>query len=169
MFEEREEGTLRAVRVSPAGTLNYILSKTVLFSLMGLIYGVMAVLITMGFSVNYFNLIVVVILGSVLMSLIGMIMGALFKNLSEWFFPGVALLMINMLPLFSYGMPVYSPKFIKWIPSYPLIFATRDILFFRDKTGVLGPVVLLIGIEVLVVFALTYLVVHKKMMKDGGS
>ena len=38
MFQEKEEGTIRAIRVSPAGTLNYILSKTILYVIISLGY-----------------------------------------------------------------------------------------------------------------------------------
>jgi hypothetical protein len=40
MFQEKQEGTLRAYRVTPSGAVNYILSKTVLFILLSLAYGI---------------------------------------------------------------------------------------------------------------------------------
>ena len=167
MFQEKEEGTIRAIRVSPAGTLNYILSKTILYALISLGYGAIATVVAVGFGANYLHLAVLVALASILMTLVGMIVAIFFKSLSEWFFPGALLLIINMMPVVSYAAPVFSPKWIRLIPSYPLIFAVNDILFVPDKQGYMGSLILLLVVEILVVFAVCYPLVHKKLMKDG--
>ena len=126
-----------------------------------------ATLVAVGFGANYLNLAILVALASILMTLVGMIVAVFFRSLSEWFFPGALLLIVNMLPVVSYAAPVFSPKFITLIPSYPLIFAVNNILFAPTKQGYMGPLVLLLLAEILVAFAVCYLLVHKKLMKDG--
>jgi fluoroquinolone transport system permease protein len=101
IFQEKQEGTNRAFRVSPAGTWSYIWSKNVMFALMSLIYGGILLLVAFQFRINYGRILLLILLTSSLMTLSGLAIAVFFNNISEWFFVGVGVLIINLLPSFS--------------------------------------------------------------------
>ncbi|MFW6363445.1 MAG: ABC transporter permease [Spirochaeta sp.] len=129
VFQEKQEGTIRAYRVTPAGLWPYIASKTAVFTMLGIIYGFGVVLVGFGIDFNALALLGLIVYGSVFMTLFGLGFAAWFHNLSHWFFPGLAVLILNMLPFFSYIYPVFNPVWIQAIPSYGLVYALRETLF----------------------------------------
>lgn len=129
VFQEKQEGTIKAYRISPGGICQYILSKTLVFTLLSLVYGILVVLAGLGFKTNWAALIALIFWSGFLMTLLGLGFAAWFNNLSHWFFPGLAVLIINLLPFVSYIYPVFNPAWMKVLPSYLLVFALREALF----------------------------------------
>lgn len=167
IFQSKQEGTLRSYRVSPGGTLIFILSKVILYDAISLIYGLSVALIAFGIAPNYLQLSLLIIASSTLMTLLGLAVAVFFTNISEWFFAGVGLLIVAMLPMLSYIMPVFSPAFITWIPTYRIIFGFRDILFGMGSFTALNETFLILGLSVLAGFVLCYITVDKRLMKAG--
>ncbi len=167
IFQGKQEGSLRAYRVSPGGTLVFILSKVILYAGISLIYGLTVSLIAFGFSVNYLQLSILILLSSALMTLLGLAIAVFFTNISEWFFAGALLLIVAMLPTLSYAMPMFSPGFITWIPTYRIIFGFRDILFGIGSRAAINQTYLIGLIALVVAFAVSYILVDRKLMKAG--
>ena len=167
MFQEKQEATLRAYRVTPAGAWNYILSKNLLFIVLSIAYGVPLLLVGFGLRINYGLILVLVILTASMMTLISLFIAVFFRNLSEWFFVGVAVLVINSLPSISYGIPSFSPAWMSWIPSYPAVFAVRDVLFNKANWVEILPTIILLVIFNVVGFLLAYLAIQRKLLKEG--
>ena len=167
MFQEKQEATMRAYRVTPAGPLNYIFSKNLLFIILSLIYGLPLVLIGFGLGINYGLLLVVVVLSASMMTLISLFIAVFFKNLSEWFFIGVSLMVLNSLPSISYAMPSFAPKWITWIPSYPAVFAVRDVLFHAATWVDIQPTVILLVVLNVVGFFMAFVAIQRKLLKEG--
>ncbi|MBM7614464.1 ABC transporter permease [Alkaliphilus hydrothermalis] len=165
MFQEKNEGSLRAYRISPSGISQYIFSKVSVFLVIGLIYGISFVLLTLGVSVDFVNLSILIILGVTLYTLLGMIVAVYFNNISDWFFAGMGILILNMLPIISYGFPVFAPKWITWIPSYPIIFAFSEVLFPTGRT--FASLILMLALGNIVVYGACHLVVESRLMKEG--
>ena len=167
MFQEKQEATLKAYRVTPAGAWNYILSKNLLFIVLSVVYGLPLLLVGFGLSVNYGMLFLVIILTASMMTLLSLIIAVFFRNLSEWFFVGVAILVINSLPSISYAMPSFSPTWMTWIPSYPAVFAVRDVLFNQANWSHIQPAILLLVVLNLIGLMVAYLVVQNRLLKVG--
>lgn len=167
IFQEKEEGTLRALRVTPMTPWHYILSKVALYSLMGLAYGALPVLVARGLSANYLDLAILVALYSALMTLVGITIAVFFRNMSEWFFGGVAILIIFLLPSLSYGIPSFAPAWITWIPTFPVIFAVRDAMFYASTSGQVWPVAGLLLAEIAVMLVVCFVAVSKKLLRNG--
>ncbi len=167
IFQERSEGTIRAYRVSPGGTGAYILSKTLVFIVLGTLYGCGLVLSTMGLSVNYGVLVPLTALGVGLYTLIGISVASFFKDLSEWFLPGVLLLMLNMMPVVSLLFPTFSPRWLTYIPSYPVTFALSEVLFPSGKP--LLPLVGVLGGETVAAYVICVFLTERNLMKEGRS
>lgn len=129
MLAEKQEGTVRALRVSPMGATRYILAKTLLFSLIGTVYASLLVLPTIGFSIHWGEFLLLSFFGTAVFTMIGLAYSAPFHDMSGWFFSMVLLLSVNMLPVISYSSPAYSPLWMKLIPSYPILMAYGGALF----------------------------------------
>lgn len=167
VFQEKEDGSIKAYRVSPAGVLRYILSKAVVNVLMALTYGVLIVLFTMGLKINYGALFLILMLTSFLMTIMGLFISVFFKNLSEFLFSGLSVITISSFPMISYLYPSFAPDFITFIPSYPVVFGIREILFPTGKDGFLTPMILMLTVEGMFFLAASYLAVSRKLMKEG--
>ena len=167
IFQSKQEGTLRSYRVSPGGTLIFILSKVILYDVISLIYGLVVALIAFGTAPDYLQLSLLILASSTLMTLLGLGIAVFFTNISEWFFAGGALLIVAMLPMLAYAMPVFSPAFITWIPTYGIIFGFRDVLFGMGSAATLNQTFLTLGVSLLISFTFCTLAVDKRLMKAG--
>jgi hypothetical protein len=172
MFQEKQEGTLRAYRVTPSGALNYILSKTVLFILLSLAYGIPIlaltyVLMPAGSTPNLGLALLLLVMSSAFMTLFSLSVAVFFRSLSEWFFVGVAVLIINSLSIISYGLPSFAPAWLTFIPSYPTVFATRDLLFYGAGWTDILPVVLYLSALIAAAFAAAYVTIRYRLLKEG--
>lgn len=166
IFQEKQEGSIRAFRISPGTVTGYILAKTTVFTLLGLVYGSILVLATIGVPANWGPLLGVMAIGAILYILMGIAVAVFFNNLSEWFIPGLTVLILNFLPIISYALPTFSPRILTWIPSYYAVFAMGEVLF---PTGArLTPMLVYYAVGIVIAFALCYILVTKKLMKEGN-
>lgn len=129
VFGEKQEGTIRSYRVTPGGLWPYLVSKTLVFTVLALGYGIVVVAAGFGLAVDWLPVLALIVWASAFMTVFGLGFAAWFRNLSHWFFPGLALLVVNMIPFFAYIYPVFNPAWIRFIPSYGLVFALREALF----------------------------------------
>ena len=165
LFQEKADGTNRAYRVTPGGTPPYILAKAAVFSLIGLFYGLLMIMPTIGLDLNYPALILTLILGCFLYTCLGLTVAVFFNNISEWLFIGIALLMVNMTPVISYGWPSFAPTWVTYIPSYPILFGLREILFPTGRD--LLHLYFYLAAAAVFSYLLCHLAVHFKLMREG--
>jgi ABC-2 type transport system permease protein/fluoroquinolone transport system permease protein len=166
IFQEKAEGSTRAYRVTPAGTALYIASKTLVFITKGFVYSLVLLLLTIGPKVNFLLLFPVLALGISLFSFIGMGLATFYKSLSEWMLIGMAVIIISALPIFSIMIPTFSPFYIEWMPSFPVLFSFREILF-PSGMDLSRQIFNLIGLNI-IAYILCHLIVSKKLMKEGA-
>lgn len=165
LFQEKHDGSIRAYRVTPGDTFIYIASRTLAFLLIGIVYGMILVVFTIGFHINFLLLLAVTIMGSVLYTLLGMIIAVFFSDISEWFFIGMAALFINMAPVFSHEFPSFSPGWISWFPSHQILLCFDEI-FFPSGKSLMIPILILL-LEVVAVYVICHVAVNRKLMKEG--
>ncbi|MGM0366338.1 MAG: ABC transporter permease [Actinomycetota bacterium] len=167
IFQEKGEGSIRAYRVSAGGVHEYILSKAIIISLLGLAYGLVCTLLTAGLGINYFWLAAIVMLAGLLMTFFGLFMSVFFKNISEFLIVSVTVMVLVQLPVISYFNPSFIPAFIRWLPSYPVLFGIREIIYPSGKAGFLLPLFAILGIEALAAYIGCYWAVKIRLMKAG--
>jgi hypothetical protein len=129
IFQEKQEKTVLAYRVSPGGLAAYLASKTLVFVALSVVYAAVIVAAGFGLSAPWGRVMLLVIWASAFMTLFGAGFAAWFHNLSHWFFPGLGLLILNMVPFGSYIFPSFNPAWVAFLPSYGLIFSLREALF----------------------------------------
>ena len=167
VFQEKQEGTIRAYRVSPAGLWPYIASKTALFTVLAIAYGTVVVIAGRGRHANWPAVLALIVWGSAFMTIFGLGFAAWFRNLSHWFFPGLAVLVLNLLPFIAYIYPAFDPAWLRVIPSYALVFALREALFQTGNPGLIGHT-LLVGLVWLAgALVFTSLSVRTRLLKGG--
>ena len=167
VFQEKEEGSVRAYRVSPAGTMEYILSKAAVNILLALIYSVILVTFTLGMNVNYLGLILLIFVASLFVTLLGLSVSVYFRSLQEFLFVGVFFMSILGLPIGSYLSPSFAPSFITWLPSYNILFGLREVLFSTGKTQFVTSLILILAVESIVLLGISYWSVKRQLMKEG--
>lgn len=129
IFFEKEEGTVYAYQVTGKKMRSFLLAKGIVLFLMALLFTLILVFPFFGLQVQWSLLILLVFLGSLFASFAGMILASFFSNFSQFIYPTVAVMSIITLPTASYLFPSFSPWWIKWLPTYPLIFAMREVFF----------------------------------------
>lgn len=165
MLSEKQDGTVRALRVSPQNTAQYILSKTLLFSVIGTIYAALISALTVGISIHWGAFLLLSFCGTAIFTMIGLAYTTPFKDMSGWFFSMVVLLSVNMLPVISYSSPAFTPFWMRLIPSYPILMAYRSALF--GGTIDLGYSVLAIAGWGIGSYLLAYVFVWKKHLRGA--
>lgn len=129
MLAEKQDGTVRALRVSPFGAWKYVVAKTLLFSLIGTLYASLICVLTVGFSIHWGAFLLLSFFGTAIFTMIGLAYTTPFRDMSGWFFSMVILLSVNMLPVISYSSPAFTPFWMRLIPSYPILMAYRGAMF----------------------------------------
>ncbi len=162
LLGEKQEGTLRAYRVAPGGTLAYVLSKSLLFALVGTAYASLMVVTTVGFAFNWGQFLLLTLLGCLLYTLLGLCLAVFFQDISGWFFLATLILALNMLPMVSFAVPSFAPAWMQLIPSYGGLFAYEEILFPTGKA--LSGTFATLGVETLAAFGLCMLLVKRKLL-----
>lgn len=168
VFQEKQEGTLKAYRTAPGGSMPYIVAKLGVFVGLSILYGagVLAAAAVKGARPDWPATLGALALTSAFMTLFGLGFASFFRNLSHWFFPGLAVLLINIVPFFSYARPAFSPAWVKAIPSYDAIFLARDLILDpAGAAGAAGPFIRLAGWTAAAA-PFCYLAVSRKLLKE---
>ncbi len=141
LFQEKQDGTIRAYRVTPGGTGRYLAAKMLLWTGLTILYGVVLLLCTVGSGLSpaaWAAMLLLLLVAGVFISAFGLFVALFFTSINGWFLPGISLLLVSQLPIVSYLFPTFSPPWITWFPTYRLLYAVRDILTV-GPVGLTGP------------------------------
>ncbi len=128
-LNEKERMITRAYRVSPAGALSYVASKTVLFSLVGAAYSFLIAVFTVGFDIHIGPFLLLSFIVSALFTLMGMAVTVFLKSLTSWLLWMAFVIGTNTVVLFAYIFPSVPMDYMKLLPAYPMIFAYEWTMF----------------------------------------
>ena len=167
MLAEKEDGTVNALRIAPVGAFKYLMSKTILFSIIGTLYAALICLFCIGFSIAWVPFLLLSFSGTAIFTLMGLAFTTLFKDMSSWFFSITLLLTINMLPVISYSSPSFAPLWIKLIPSYPILFSFNKAFFGGDINALYTIGVLAVWCFVACIAA--HIMIRKLFLKGGRN
>ena len=172
LFQEKQEGTIWAYRVTPGGTFAYVTAKVGLWVVLSVIYGVLLAAATVGFGMTvtaWAQYLAVLVLSSLFMTSLGLFVAVFFEGISDWFFVGIVILVINMVPNVSFMNPSFSPAWVTEIPSYSAIFTVRDILFGTGREGFFGEFLIRYAAYNAVAIPLAFAAVGRRLMKEARS
>ncbi len=164
IFFEKEEGTLNAYLVTPGRIWEYLLSKTLTLTLVALSFLVVLVPPTLGLGPNYLHLIGVMALGAALTTLLGALIAVWFENLTQFLFPAIGLLVVFSLPQFSFFFPSFSPVWVRWLPTYPMIFGLREAAFPSGNPEIVSSAMLSLLVVDVLLLALASLAFRRRLI-----
>jgi len=167
LLGEKQERVINAYRISPGGTAAYIAGKALLFAAVGTVYALAMTVATVGASFDVLRFLLLTVLGCVFYTLLGICTAVFFRDVSGWFMVAVLLLAFNMLPMISYSIPAFSPGFLAYLPSYPILLAYQDILFYDGGSAAFTRTLAVLTAETAVSFALCAALVRKKLLTAG--
>ena len=161
LLSEKEQRTLLAFRVSPGTTLSYVSAKAILLSFCGAFYALAMAVFTIGLEFNWIAFFSLSFISSMVFTLLGILTTVFFKDLNSWFLIAILILSVNMVSALGYSNPSFSSFWIRLLPSYPMIFGFDEVLFPTGKS--LLPILSIVSLESLVLFAITVIVIHFKL------
>jgi ABC-type multidrug transport system permease subunit len=128
LFMDKEEGTIKAIAVTPARVWQYLLSKVGVMLVTGIATGSLVVLSIAWNHVNYGHFLVLMFCFNLFGSALGLFIASFYDTLTKALGSLYILILILSLTSVSYFMPSFSPRLITWLPSYPMLFAMRETL-----------------------------------------
>jgi len=164
MFSEKLEGTDRAYSVTPGRTTEFLLSKVLVFGILALVMTAIITVPTVGLAgISLWQLAVVILLASFFTSYAGVVVAAFFDNFAQYVFWGILVMVILGLPAGSYFVPSFSPAAVRIIPTYPFIFALREIYFPTGNPGIVYTAIWQLSLATVVAGAAGTLIFQRRL------
>lgn len=152
IFLDKEEGVIKAYAVAPVSIFKYLLSKTMVMIMTGLLTSIPIVLLLHGLDVNYLFMIIAVISFSFFGSALGLLISSFFDTMMKAMGALYLVIMLMLIPTLSYFMPSFNPTWMKLLPSYHMLFSFRELLVNQGQSSYI--LTSSLGLFVLGVFAL---------------
>jgi len=134
--QERSDETIRAYKVSPARLWEFILSKHLILLAIGCVTFSIVYLPIIGFD-GYLSALLIMVPTIILGSAIGVMLGSVFDNPMSGISWVMLLFVIFGLPAVSLFAPVFSPDWIKVIPSYHTLFGLDAAMFPNNNSHII--------------------------------
>jgi hypothetical protein len=164
--QERLEATIRAFRISPAGLGEFLLSKHLLLLTIGFTTFTILYLPIIGFS-GYLSGLAVILLTVLFGSSLGVILGGFFDTPMSAMLWVFLLLIVLGLPAVSLFSPVFSPEWLKIIPSYHTLFGLDAAMFPDNNRHVIGQSIAVLGGLDVVLLGLSTWIFNSKISKEA--
>ncbi|WP_461205968.1 ABC transporter permease [Clostridium sp. DL1XJH146] len=154
IFLDKEEGTIRALAVTPSSMWQYLLGKVGVIMVSGIISGFIILLPIAGLKAHYFHFTLLLIATNLFGSAVGLFIASFFDNMTKamgWLYMSIIILGFASV---SYYMPAFSPLVIRILPSYPMLFAFRETMLDSPDIGLIYTNVIGFGLAAVVIFIL---------------
>ena len=121
LFVEKDQKMHTAYMVTPGGLLEHLLSKALNMMTLSLISGTLVVGALRGFEANYGYLYLVLIPASFVGAGFGLLIGAVYKNVSDSMTGIFTLYLVLAIPIITYIYPSFNPWFNQLIPTHYMV------------------------------------------------
>lgn len=163
LIEEKIKGTLQALIVTPTTVLDVVFAKGLTGILISMLMGMITLVLNNAFSSQPSLLITLLLLGSIMACLMGLILGSFIKNIatlfSIWKVGGIVLFFPALVYIFP-QMPAFLGKLF---PTYYLIEPLWELTQGSKGWAEMGfNILILIGIDLLLIILLIALLKIKK-------
>ncbi|MBN1242225.1 MAG: hypothetical protein JXA15_05890 [Spirochaetales bacterium] len=166
LFQQFEEGSLRAYRLSPGGQARWMGAKLLVWTVAGVAYGL--AFLAASFELPAWRALPGVValsaLGSLLMTTLGLLLASFSRNLSQWFPPAVGLLALNMAPA---ALAESWPE-ARWFAPGGAALAGFEALLGQGDAKPLGAAFAWLGAALALALPLSWLALRARVFKEGG-
>ncbi|EOD00223.1 ABC transporter permease [Caldisalinibacter kiritimatiensis] len=166
IFMEKDEGTIKAYIVTPGRLPEYLASKITLMLILGIISVLISTILVVGFDADYVSLLIIVILGGIFASSLGLIVASFFKNLSQAMIWIIAITLVLSIPTVSYFFPSFAPWFFTILPTYPLMFAIREAIFQTGNSSIIYSTALYLLVVSIITYGISILTYRLHLARD---
>lgn len=159
VFMDKEEGTIKALTVTPVSIKDYLLSKVGVMLFTGLMTGLLTTVLVVGLDANYFYLTLILAASNFFGTALGLFIASFYDSIIKSMGALYIVIMTMAFAGISYFMPSFSPLVIKLLPSYPLLFAFREVFLRRPDVGFIMSTVgifLIMGIGLFILAVMRY-------------
>lgn len=129
ILQDKEQGTIRYFRIAPGSALQYMAAKLTLnvgLSLVNLVVLTAFVAPSALAKPGLYALTLSICAG---MTALGMTIAVFMHNISQWFFPAIALSLIGTLPVYLMFTPTQSLAWVRWLPTYHILYGSEAVMF----------------------------------------
>jgi len=137
IYIDKDEGTIRAVAVTPASIWTYLTGKVLMMLVTGLITGSLTVLAVAGSTVHFGYFLVIMTACNLFGSALGLLVASFFDSMTKSLGALYVVIVIMSLATVSYLMPSFSPWPIRILPAYPMLYAFRETLAAQPDGGMI--------------------------------
>ena len=134
IFLDKKEGVIKAYAVTSSPVWKYLLSKVMVLTLTMLLTSLLIIVPLMGARINYLILLAFLIPTGLFASGLGLVLAGYYDDMAKSFGVMYLLMIGMMLPALAYFTPSWDPLWLKFIPSYYIVFGFKEI-FIRGDTG----------------------------------
>lgn len=135
IFLDKDEGVIRAFAVTPSSVWKYLLSKTMVIMTTVIVSSSIITIPIMGGQPNYPLLYLFLITTTFAFAAIGLLISSFFRNITQTFGMLFMIMIVLMLPAFSYLIPSFDPVWLRFFPTYPMLQGYKEILVSGGNTG----------------------------------
>lgn len=135
IFLDKEEGVIKAYAVAPVSIWQYLASKVLIMMLMGILTSLIVVLALVGFDVNVPMLVLLIVSFNFFGSSLGLLISSFFDSMMKAMGALYGTIMIMILPVISYMAPSFNPVWVRFFPTYPMMFSFRNLLLDQGNYG----------------------------------
>lgn len=135
VFLDKQEGVIKAFAVSAASIWNYLLSKTGVILLTSVLSSLLLVAPLMGGGMNYLLFSLFLLATGIFSSALGLLIASFYRDIMHAFVAIFVAMLAMILPSISYFIPSWSPGWMKFLPSYPIIQGFKEILLTNGSTN----------------------------------
>ena len=167
LINEKEKKTLDALVITPASILDVFIAKGLLGLILSLFVGIIVLLLNQAFGVQPLLLVLVLALGAIMAVEIGMICGALIKDVSTLF----AIWKSAGILLFGPAIIYMFPQIPQWVGRiFPTYYMLEPIMAISQRgsgwADIATNVLILIGLDV-IIFSLVILTLKRTRQLAG--
>ena len=137
IFYDKDEGVIRAFAVTPASIWKYLITKIFVILTTVVVSSSIITIPVMGGQPNYFLFYPFLMVTTFAIASLGLLVASFFDNISKSFGVMYVIMIILMIPAFSYYIPGFDPLWIRVFPTYPMLQGFKEILLNGDASYVL--------------------------------
>ncbi len=128
VFLDKNEGVIKAFAVTPSSVYKYLLSKIMVILTTVVISSSIVVIPIMKLKPNYPLLYLYLMVSSFAFSCLGLLVASFFDNISKAFGVLYFMMIIMVVPAFSYYIASFDPIWLRVFPTYPLLEGFKGIM-----------------------------------------
>ncbi|GEK91825.1 ABC transporter permease [Alkalibacterium kapii] len=128
IFLDKQEGVIKAYAVSPSPVWQYLLSKVGVLMVTTLVSSYLVVIPLMRLQPDYLLMLVLLVTTAFFASSLGLLIASFYSNIMQAFGALYIVMMLMIVPSVAFFIPSWSPAWISFIPSYPMMEGFRSIL-----------------------------------------